>query len=74
MSNTNIRPIDSEFLTVEELAMYNKPVLATSNGIDWFKGILVIVIDLFVPYGVKNEHGEIKYFADIKLDNNHRSD
>lgn len=69
MSKLNQRPINTDFLTTEELAMYNKPVLATSNGTDWFKGILVEVIDLFVPYGVKDEHGEIKYFADIKLDN-----
>lgn len=67
MNKVKELPIDSDFLTAEEIAMYNKPVLATMNGVDWFKGVLVQAIDLFAPYGVKLESGEIKYFVEIKL-------
>jgi len=66
MSELKERPVGVEFLTADELEMYNKPVLATMNGTDWVKGVLVIIIDLFVPYGVKLSSGEVKYFTDVK--------
>jgi len=66
MSNKLKEPIDSDFLTEDEIKLYNKPVLATMNGTDWVRGVLVEVIDLFVPYGVKIESGQIRYFAEVK--------
>lgn len=41
-------------------------VLATMNGKDWFPGVLCGEIDLFVPYGVRVDDGELRYFADVK--------
>ena len=39
---------------------------ATMNGKDWFSGIFCGEIDLFVPYGVRLDDGELRYFAHIQ--------
>ncbi len=38
-------------------------VKATMNGTDWFEGELVEEVDLFVPYRIRLESGEVRYFA-----------
>ena len=48
-----------------ERDLIGKQVEATMNGETWIKGVLVKVIDLFVPYIVLTETGE-KGFITIR--------
>lgn len=49
-----------------EKQLIGKEVSATMNGVDFRKGILEEVQDFFIPYKVKLESGESRYFVSVK--------
>ena len=49
-----------------EQDLIGKPVEASMNFEDWFKGTLTEVIDLFAPYRVKREDGQTVLFIFIR--------
>lgn len=50
--------------TKEEVLIGDK-VLATMDGKSWFRGKIIEVIDLFAPYRVKLENGEVRVFVHV---------
>ena len=45
--------------------LIGKEVSATMNGVDFFKGVLEDVEDFFVPYKVRLDSGQLKYFISV---------